>query len=114
MQVLLVTVTIGLFFFVFGLLAIRREVVRTWLGADIGAGELATWRWLGHEFLVTRALVHVCGFLAVISGFYFTVYVITDATYRKEFFTEVVGQVRQSLAVRNVYLVLIGGRPAEA
>ncbi|MCU1354827.1 MAG: hypothetical protein JWM89_245 [Acidimicrobiales bacterium] len=43
MQVLLVTVTIGLFFFVFGLLAIRPEVVRTWLGADIGAGELATW-----------------------------------------------------------------------
>ena len=53
------------------------------------------------------------GFLGVVSGFYFTICVITDATYRAEFFTEVVAEVRQSLAVRTVYLALVGGSGAE-
>lgn len=109
-QILLVTVTIAGFFFVFGLIAIRPEVVDSWLGDGIGRGELASWRWFDREIAVTRALVHVAGFLGALSGFYFTVYVITDSTYREEFFTEIVGEVRQSLAVRNVYLALLGQR----
>ena len=36
----------------------------------------------------------MAGFLAAFSGLYFTVYVLTDATYRSEFFDEVVGEVR--------------------
>lgn len=107
-QVLLVTVTIAAFFFVFGLIAIRPEVVDAWLGDAIGRGELHTWRWFGRDLVITRALLHVAGFLGALSGFYFTVYVITDSTYREEFFTEIVGEVRQSLAVRNVYLALLG------
>lgn len=112
-QVLLVTVSVGAFFFVFGLIAIRPVVVATWLG-DIDAGVLATWTWFGRELQVSRGLIHVSGFLAVLSGFYFTVYVITDATYREEFFTEILDQVRQSLAVRNVYLALIARTKPEA
>ncbi|MBX3284588.1 MAG: hypothetical protein KF703_04520 [Actinobacteria bacterium] len=112
-QVLLVTVTVAGFFFVFGLIAIRPEVVDAWLGGSIGPGELASWTWFGHDVVVTRALVHVAGFLGVVSGFYFTICVITDATYRAEFFTEVVAEVRQSLAVRTVYLALVGGSGAE-
>ena len=73
---------------------------------------LATWELFGREIELTRALIHVAGFLGALSGFYFTVYVITDATYREEFFTEILAEVRQSLAVRNVYLALRarGGR----
>ncbi len=107
-QVLLVTVTIAGFFFVFGLIAIRPEVVAAWLGDAIGEGELARWVWFGRELRITRALLHVSGFLGALSGFYFTVYVITDSTYRAEFFTEIVGEVRESLAVRNVYLSILG------
>ena len=105
-QVLLVTLSIGLFIFVLGLVAIRPEVVASWLG-DTDPRVLAEWQLFGSELHVTRALVLVSGLLASLSGFYFTVYVITDATYREEFFTSVVGEVRQSLAVRNVYLALI-------
>ncbi len=105
-QVLLVTVAISVFFFVFGLVAIRPEVISAWLG-DIGHDTLATWELFGREMELTRALIHVAGFLGALSGFYFTVYVITDATYREEFFTEIVADVRQSLAVRNVYLALL-------
>ncbi len=115
-QIALVTVTITGFFLLFGLIAIRPEVVGSWLGEASTAGELARWRWFGHDLVVTRALLHVAGFLGALSGFYFTVYVITDATYRSEFFTEIVEEVRQSLAVRTVYLALVrrleaGGGP---
>jgi hypothetical protein len=104
-QVLLVSTAISVFFFVFGLVAIRPEVIDAWLG-DIGSETLATWALFGREIELTRALIHVAGFIGALSGFYFTVYVITDATYREEFFTEIVADVRQSLAVRNVYLAL--------
>lgn len=111
-QVLLVTITIAGFFFAFGLVAIRPEVMTAWLG-EINRGELASWEWFGRRIEVTRALLHVSGFLGALSGFYFTVYVITDATYREEFFEQIVGEVRQSLAVRNVYLaVLRNGVPS--
>lgn len=110
-QVLLVTFAIGGFFFVFGLLAIRPEVIDMWLGDTIGRGELARWTLVGREIVLTRALVHVAGFLGALSGFYFTVYVITDSTYREQFFTEIIGQVRQSLAVRTVYLRLLHSTP---
>lgn len=105
-QVVLVTLAISTFFFAFGLVAIRPEVIAAWLG-DIGTDVVATWEVFGHEMELTLALVHVAGFLGALSGFYFTVYVITDATYREEFFTEIIGEVRQSLAVRNVYLALL-------
>lgn len=112
-QVVLVTVTLSAFFFVFGLVAIRPEVIDAWLGDVVDPGHLAELRWLGHQLVVTRGLVHVSGFLGVLAGFYFTVYVITDSTYREEFFEEIVHQVRQSLAVRRVYLALIGLDRAE-
>ncbi|MGN6695832.1 MAG: hypothetical protein ACTHN0_16770 [Aquihabitans sp.] len=104
-QVLLVSVAIALFFFVFGLFAIRPEVIDAWLG-EISSDTLATWELFGRQIELTRALIHVAGFIGALSGFYFTVYVITDGTYREEFFTEIVADVRQSLAVRNVYLAL--------
>lgn len=106
-QVALVTVTLTLFFLVFGLVAIRPEVISAWLGDSIDPGVLAEWRWFGHDIVLTRALLHAAGFLGTLSGFYFTVYVITDSTYREQFFDEIIDQVRQSLAVRRTYLALI-------
>lgn len=108
-QVVLVTLAMAAFFFLFGLVAIRPPVVAAWLG-DIGTEVLATWELGGQRFELTRALIHVAGFLGALSGFYFTVYVITDATYREEFLTEILDEVRQSLAVRNVYLGLLSRR----
>ena len=60
----------------------------------VGFGEFDQW-------------IEEAGFIGALSGFYFTVYVITDATYREEFFTEIVREVRQSLAVRTIYLALV-------
>lgn len=108
-QVILVTLAIAAFFFAFGTVAVRPEVVAGWLGGS-PPEPLASWTVFGRDIEVTRALINVSGLLGALSGFYFTVYVITDATYREEFFTEIVAEVRESLAVRAVYLGLIAAR----
>ena len=46
----------------------------------------------------------VAGFLAAFTGLNFAVYLATDSTYRAEFREEVVAEVRQAFAVREVYL----------
>ena len=46
-------------------------------------------------------------FLAAFSGFYVSVYAVTDATYREEFFDRVAAELRQTFAVRAVYLTLV-------
>ncbi|MGH9244051.1 MAG: hypothetical protein ACRD29_06995 [Acidimicrobiales bacterium] len=103
-QVILVATVMGLFFVAFGLAAIRPEVVEAWIGADALSDPIIEVTAFGHPVVLTAALLRVAVFLAAFSGFYFTVYVITDTTYRSEFFDEVVAEVRQALAVRAAYL----------
>ena len=49
-------------------------------------------------------------FLAAFSGLYFAVFAVTDETYRREFFTEVLGELEQALRVRVALPPL--GRPS--
>ena len=106
LQVLFVSIMIGAFFVVFGLIAITPDIVESWTEAPIGES-LASFDLWGREVVLTGELVRVSGFLAAFSGLYFTVYVVTDATYREEFFDEVVIDVRQAFAVRTVYLTTL-------
>lgn len=109
-QAVLVTAAVFAFFTAFGLVAIRPAVIEAWLG-DIPFDVLVSFDLLGHELVLTSALLHVAGFVAFVAGFSFTVSMVTDAAYREEFFDEVVGQVRQALAVRTVYLALRAAPP---
>lgn len=103
-QVVLVSVMIGAFLVLFGLLAVRTSTVGVWI-APADPHVLATVGHLGGRAIeLTEELLRVAGFLTAFSGLYFTVVVLTDTTYRKEFLEEVVGEVRQALAVRAVYL----------
>jgi hypothetical protein len=102
LQIVFVSVMIGVFFVGFGLLTMTPETTAVWVGAEptlLLDGEL----W-GRTVAVTAELLQVAGFLTAFSGFYFTVYVLTDATYRKEFLDEVLAELRQAFAVRAVYL----------
>ena len=52
------------------------------------------------------------GFLAAFAGLYFSVYMITDATFRREFFEDIVDEARENLAVRAAYRAAISDADA--
>ncbi|MDQ2650572.1 MAG: hypothetical protein M3Z03_13620 [Actinomycetota bacterium] len=100
-QVVLVTLILGAFFVVFGLLTITPEVIESWLGH--AGHELLSLDVGGRQVLLTEELLKISGFLAAFSGLYFTVVLVTDGTYREEFFDEILAELRQTFAVRAVY-----------
>ncbi len=104
-QVVLVALAVFVFFVVFGLVAVRPVVVDAWLG-EIPSEVLVSGTVLGHPIELTTALLHVSGLMAFVAGFSFTVAMVSDATYREEFFADVVAEVRQALGVRRAYLAL--------
>ena len=71
------------------------DVVQAWLG-DGQDGAAPSARWL-----------KVSVFLAGFSGLYFTVYAVTDETYRQQFFTSVTRELERAVAVRAVYRTLL-------
>ena len=95
-QVLLLAVAVFCFFIVFGVVAIQDEVIESWLGE-------------GHPVypwgidLVSRELAQVSVFLAAFSGLYFTVYAVTDANYRRQFFTKIMRELARAVGVRICY-----------
>ena len=104
-QVIVVAALIGIFFVVFGSLAIDPAIVQDWAGS---IDELYQFTLGEHTVTVTWELLKVSGFLAMFSGFYFAVYAVTDSTFREEFYVDVVSPVRRAFAVRAVYLSALG------
>jgi hypothetical protein len=109
-QVLLLAVSVFVFFLLFGSLVMKGEVVHTWLGD----GNVHAIPWLPN---VTLELFQVSVFLAAFSGLYLTVSTVTDDTYREQFFSQVQRQLERAVGVRAVYLAvrdLQARRPADA
>ncbi|MEL7209379.1 MAG: hypothetical protein AAGK32_14280, partial [Actinomycetota bacterium] len=81
---------------------VRAETIEQWTtnAPDV----IATWRWFGNEVVLTWELIRVAGFIAAFSALQFGVSALTDATYRREFFEDTVGEIREALAVRLLYL----------
>ena len=100
LRVVFVGSLVGVFFLVFGGIAIDLSTVSSWTRSDPRV--LLDLPWTGTG--LTVELLQVAAFMASFSGFYFTIRVLTDREYRHEFFEDVVGDVRQALAVRAVYL----------
>ncbi len=98
-QVLLLSLAVLLFFLVFGSVVMEPEVVAAWLGRD----DIDTVLGLGG---LSEPLVKVSVFLAGFSGLYFTVYAVTDDTYRRQFFTSITDELERAVAVRAVYRAL--------
>lgn len=104
-QGILVSLLMGAFLVVFGLLTIPPTLITQWTGRvpDV----ILTVDLLGHQVALTVELLRVAVFMAVFSGFYFTVYGLTDATYREEFLARITGELREAFAVRAVYLAAV-------
>ena len=92
-QVLLLSVAVLVFFLVFGSVVMQPDVVRSgWATTDATTSP--------------EPLLKVSVFLAGFSGLYFTVYAVTDETYRQQFFTSVTRELERAVAVRAVYRTL--------
>jgi hypothetical protein len=96
-QVLLVAVTVFVFFLLFGALIMTNDVVVAWIGED----RVHAMPYLPN---LTAELFQVSVFLAAFSGLYLTVSTVTDETYREQFFSSVQRQLERAVGVRAVYL----------
>ena len=103
--VLAVSVSIGLFFVIFGLLIMNTDTLVQWTEQPLN--ELASVSFRGDRIVLTEELLRAAGFLAAFSGLYFTVNAATEPTYRREFFDGLLEEIRQSMAAREAYLYAI-------
>jgi hypothetical protein len=101
-QILLVSVAVFAFYLGFGLLAVRQNTMDAWIGQGgvTEADRIATIPLFGDDLVLTRQSLYVAAFVATFAGLQFTVQIVTDKNYRREFATDLAGEVRQALAVR--------------
>lgn len=108
-QVALVMAIIGAFYLLFGLVTVRPDTIAQWT-VDGGAGvdRIIDLRLFDEEIPLTGELLRVTGFLMAFTALQFTVSALTDSAYREEFFDDLVGEIREALAVRVEYLHQLG------
>ncbi len=106
-QVLFVSLMIGVFLVVFGLIAVAPETASSWVGHDVD--RLVHGVLWGRGVALTTELLQVATLLAAVAGFSFTLSLLTDNAYRQDFLHDVVREIRQALAVRAAYLQAVGG-----
>ncbi len=95
-QVVLLSVTVFVFFMLFGSLVMETKTQLAWTGAEtVGEAPLLS--------NVSLSLMKVSLFLASFSGFYFTVSAVTDETYRRQFFSVVETELERAVGMRAVY-----------
>jgi hypothetical protein len=101
-QVLLLAVAVFGFFVVFGLVAMEPAVVGSWTTDGVvrpingPIGEVTGLR-------LSQELIRVSVFLAAFSGLYFTVYAVTDESYRRQFFSVVIRELERAVSARVAY-----------
>ena len=101
LQVVVVGLAVGTFLTIFGTLAMPVDTIAGWVGEEPNV--LLSWSLGGRSMAVTEQLLRVAGFLATFAALSFTVYLVTDPTYREEFRTDVASEVREAIAVRAAY-----------
>ncbi|MGY9075056.1 MAG: hypothetical protein ACKVHU_19130 [Acidimicrobiales bacterium] len=102
-QILLVGLAVGVFYVVFGVFTVRSSTIEQWTESDISV----LWQ-INERLIISLELLKVAGFIAAFSSLQFAVSAVTDDTYRDEFLGELVDDVRESFAVRALYLARIG------
>jgi hypothetical protein len=108
LQIVIVSVLIGSFFVLLGLLLVDEATTADWAHR---VHVLATLTLGDRELVITEELLRVAGFLTAFSGLNFTVFLLTDETYRREFRDEVVSELHQAFAVRAAYQAYLSARP---
>jgi hypothetical protein len=110
LQVLVVSVAIGLFFVAFGLLTIGPDVIESWTGSP--GEEVGSVTLFGGHAVVTAELLRVSAAIASFSGLYYAIAVLTDSTYRAEFLDELEASMRDTFRLRAEYVARRAGPAA--
>lgn len=97
-QVLLLAVTVFVFFVVFGAVVMEPAIVENWTGGQVHN--------LPGLVTVSAELLQVSVFLASFSALYLTVSTVTDEAYRAQFFGSVIDELEKAVGMRAVYLAL--------
>jgi hypothetical protein len=105
LQVFVVALAMGGFFVLFGAIAVRPEVLQSWIGST--GNELVAFDFLGERAHVTEELLRVSGAIAAFSGLYYAIAVLTDATYRAQFLDRLNRDLRATFEQRMRYLELV-------
>lgn len=103
-QLVLVSLAIGVFYVVFGLFTVREDTLLQWTTIEADTFDpIATLGVFGDDVVLTWELLAVAGFISAFSGLQFAVSALTDQVYRDDFFSEIGNNVREVLAVRALY-----------
>ena len=115
LQVLVVSLGMGLFFMALGTLTVTPEVMALW---DVDGG---TWERTfslaggggvgGADLVVTQTLLRVSVALATFTGLYYAISVQVDAVYREEFVDGIQTQLADVVRTRTRYLDLLDTAP---
>ena len=103
-QITLVAIAMFVVLVGFGFVAMHLDVQETWIGDLLPVREYLHVNVGSERLSLTEPLLRVSGFLASFAGFYFTIYLVTDSTYREEFRVDIGGEMREAFAVRTAYL----------
>jgi hypothetical protein len=112
--ILVLTVGISMFAFlvILGVLTVPTDLARVWIAAEPDV--LFEFSLFGADLSLTAELLKAAGFLAGFSALQFTVSLLSDETYQEEFLVDLRNELRESLAVRSVYLTVMIRRAKRA
>jgi hypothetical protein len=110
LQSFFVALLVMAFLVVFGLIVVPEPVQVAWIGGPVTV--LLEFDLLGEVRVLSAELLSVSALLSGIVGLYFTGLSLTDSAYRAEHFTTVLGEVRQLLSVRAVYMAEVASEAA--
>jgi hypothetical protein len=107
LQIAVVGLAVFGFFIVLGVLMVNDTVREQFMGSS---GHVALrLNLFGEPVQVTRELLRVSGGIAMFSGLYWAVAVLTDVSYRKEFLDELTREMTETFKARRDYLALRAG-----
>lgn len=103
-QVVLIGLIVAATLVVFGVLAIREQTILQWTVQEADqVRPLWSFRFAGGRHVLTWPHLAVSGFIGVFSMLQFAVQLLRDEDYRREFSTDVSGEIREVLAVQALY-----------
>jgi hypothetical protein len=107
LQILIVGLAVFAFFVVLGVLMVNDTVREGFMGTS--GHVVLRLDLFGEPVQVTRELLRVSGGIAMFSGLYWAVAVLTDSTYREEFLDELTREMTETFKARADYLAARAG-----